>query len=237
MKRDLGTMGLLLLSLCSAAALWGCGQSPREAELESKLAAAAEENDKLRQELETAQKRMEQLVAANAALAPKVTQLENEIEAARRSLSRIAALTPDGMNDRMRAEIRRLVQEVLEADQEERAAQQREWIEDLRSRHLDELVAAAHLSPEQKEKLKVYEEEEREAIRAAYMSARMGGTPATALNKARDDARIEKEKKIKALLDPEQYSKYQEWKRQGVDPFRAGINRRQQAPNANQKDM
>jgi hypothetical protein len=220
-----------------AALLCGCGKADRTAELEARLAAATRENEALRKQLETDGKRVEQAIAANASLAPKIAQLESELDAARRALSRITAVTADGMNERMREEVKRIVQEVLDAHQEERLAEQREWMDDLRSRHMDELVAAAHLSPEQKEKLKLYEEEEREALRTAYMKARERGLPMDATGKVREQAREERENKIKALLDADQYAKYAEWKRQEADLYRFGINRRQQSPNANQKDM
>ncbi len=222
-----------------ALLLPGCGRldSKRVEDLEARLAASLQENDRLRQQLETDRRRLEQLIAANQALAPKVAQLEREVEAARQSLSRIAAMSPDGMNERMRAEVRRMVQEVGEQFQEDRLAEQRAWMQDLRSRHMDELVASAHLSPAQKEKLKAYEEEEQQAIKTAYLQSRMGKPQAEPITRVRERIRQEKETKIRALLSPEQYALYVEWKRQEGDIFRSGLNRRQQSPNANQKDM
>ena len=227
---------LLVAALCAAAGMCGCRDVKQE-EMEKRLAAATQENERLRQQLAEEQRRVEQALAANAALAPKIAQLEQEVEAARRSVSRIAALTPDGMSERMRAEVKRIVQEMLDATEEERNAERRAWVEDLRSRHMDELVAAAHLSPEQKEKLKLYEEEEQQALRTAYITSRASGVAAEPMNKVRDRLREEKEKKIRALLDAEQFAKYLEWKRQEADVYRSGLNRRQQSPNANQKDM
>jgi len=227
---------LWCIALCAAAWLCGCRDAKHE-DLEQRLATATQENERLRQQLEDERKQVERALAANAALAPKVAELEREVEAARRSVSRIAALTPDGMSDRMRAEVKRTVQEMLDANEEERRAEQRAWVDDLRSRHADELVAAAHLSPEQKEKLKLYEEEEQQALRTAYMNARTSPGATEPLSKVRERLRLEKEKKIQALLDPEQFAKYLEWKRQEADLYRSGLNRRQQSPNANQKDM
>lgn len=228
---------ICFLALGAAFSLLGCGDSKRTTELQAQLAASIEENKKLHQELDAMQKRLEQLMATNAALAPKVAQLEQQIDEAKRTLSRITALTPDGMSERLRAEVKRIIQESLDADREERIAEQRAWFEDLRSRHFDELVAAAHLSPEQKEKLKAYEEEEQRALRAAYMSARADSVRAEPIEKVRERLRMEKEQKIRAILTPEQFAQYQEWKRQGADIYRSGLNRRQQAPEANQKDM
>ena len=227
---------LSLAALCAAAGVCGCREA-KQADQERRLAATTQDNERLRRELAEEQRRLEQALAANAALAPKVAELEREAEAARRSLSRITALTPDGMSERMRAEVRRTVQEMLDAQEEERNAERRAWVDDLRSRHMDELVAAAHLSPEQKEKLKVFEEEEQEGIRAAYVNSRAGRMAVEPINQARGRLRVEKEQKIRALLDPEQFAKYLEWKRQEADMYRSGLNRRQQSPNANQKDM
>ena len=229
----LSTFGLITLCV---AGLMGCGDA-RRANLEQRLATSRQENDRLRQQLDEERKHVDQVLSANAALEPKVAQLEREVEAARRSLSRITALTPDGMSERMRAEVKRIVQEMQEASEEERNAERRAWVDDLRSRHMDELVAAAHLSPEQKEKLNLYEEEEQQGLRAAYMTARTNRTVTEPMNKVRERLRQEKENKIRALLDADQFAKYLEWKRQEADLFRSGLNRRQQSPNANQKDM
>lgn len=235
-----GKMGrsstLCLIAFVTAAGLSGC-RDAKQVELKSRLATTTHENERLRQQLEEERRRVDQALAANAALAPKVERLEREVDEARRSLSRIAALTPDGMSERMRAEVKRIVQEMLDASEDERNAERRAWVEDLRSRHMDELVAAAHLSPEQKEKLKLYEEEEQQAIRAAYMNSRTNRITAEPMNKVRERLREEKETKIRALLDADQFAKYLEWKRQEVDMYRSGLNRRQQSPNANQKDM
>jgi hypothetical protein len=233
MSRLVALFGLAML--CASGFL-GC-RDAKQAELERRLAAGQQENDRLRQQLDEERKRVDEALAANAALAPKVAQLEREVEAARRSLSRISALTPDGMSERMRAEVRRIIQEMQDTAEEERNAERRAWVDDLRSRHMDELVAAAHLSPEQKEKLQLYEEEEQQALRSAYMAARTSRAVAEPINKARERIRQEKEDKIRALLDADQFAKYLEWKRQEADLFRSGLNRRQQSPNANQKDM
>lgn len=220
------------LSLCA-----GC--SRRTSDLEAELARLEQENEALKKELEEVvklSKKLDELLKSYEEMAPQVTGIQNEIDATRDYISKIEALTPEGINERGRAELKLLIEEVMAAENERRLAEQQQWAEDLKDRHLDELAAFAHLSPEQKKKVTDCLQEEQEQVNDAYSQLAQGLARADDIKRAREDARIEKDKRIKSLLAADQYRKFKEWERQR-DMFRAGINRRQQSPNSNQDDL
>jgi len=212
----------------------GCGN--RTAELEQEISRLRAENEALRRELDKQTKRVNELLASYDSLLPKVDEIEEQIDATRRTLSNLSALSGQQMNERLRAELKTLIREVVEEREEARRLEQQEWGLDLRERYFDELAAEARLTPQQKDKIKLYMKQEREQVRAAYISYAAGLSTAEEVRRVVNEAKAQKEQKIKALLDEDQYKKYQEWARQR-DIFRAGINRRQQAPNANEDDL
>ena len=226
------------------AALGACllipsGCSRRSGRLEADLARLEKENRELRKQMEEVaqfSKKIEELLQAYDKIPPQITEIQNEINATRDYVSKIEALTPQGINERGRAELKLLIEEVIAEENQRRRTENQQWAEDLRQRHLDELAAMAHLSPEQKDEVSKYIKEEQDQVNKIYSELAQGLARFEDVKRAKEDARIEREKKVKSLLDPDQYRKYKDWERQR-DMFNAGINRRQQSPNANQDDL
>lgn len=223
--------GLLVLAAS------GCSRGADSTEAE--LARLRKENQELKAQIDEfakLSKQVDDLLKSHEDLAPQLSEIQNEVDATRDYMSKIEALTPKGINERGRAELKLLIEEVLAEQEQKQNVEQQQWAEDLRDRHMDELAAFAHLSPEQKEKVAKYLKDELDQVNSAYSQFAQGVARIEDVNRAREDARVEKHKKIRALLDADQYRKYKEWERQR-DVFRAGINRRQQSPNANQDDL
>jgi len=228
---------LIRAALMAVAILCAAGGCGRTRELQNEVNRLKAENQALQRELEKQIERVDALIASYDRMEPKLDEIENEIDTTRDSLSKLKALTSgDTMDERTRMELKALIREVVEETEEAERREQAQWGPDLFERHLDELASSARLTPEQKEKIEMYIRQEREQTRAAYISFAAGLSTAEDIRRAKDEARLEKEKKIKQLLAPDQFEKYKEWARER-DLFRAGVNRRQQAPDADQDDL
>ncbi|NOZ20538.1 MAG: hypothetical protein GXP25_05550 [Planctomycetes bacterium] len=237
MKRASSTIGFLVAVAVCLSALSGC--SRRTGELEAELARLQKENAELKKEIGKVVKlssAIQEVLKSYEELAPQMDEIQREIDATRDYVSKIEALTPKGMNPRARAELKLLIEEVMAEEQQRRQAEQRRWAEDLWERHLDELVALAHLSPVQKKQIAQFMKEEQQQVRMAYSQLVQGTARVEDIDRAKENALATRDKKVKAILAPDQYKKYEDWKRER-DMFRAGINRRQQSPNANQDDL
>ena len=237
MERTFPPIHLLVAVALCLTALSGC--SRRTEELETQVAHLQKENAELKKELEKVAKlssAIQDVLKSYEELTPQMDEIQREIDSTRDYVSKIEALTPKGMNKRARAELKLLIEEVMAEDQQRRRAEQQQWAQDMQGRHLDELAALAHLSPEQKGKVSQFIKEEQEQIRLAYSRFVQGTARVEDIQRAKDSAMAKRDKNVKSVLDPNQYKKYEDWKRQR-DVFRAGINRRQQSPNANQDDL
>ena len=184
---------------------FGC--SRRSDQLEVELARLQKENRERRRQLEEVAKlseKMEGLLDSYDEMAPQISEIQSEIDSTRDYISKIEALTPAGINERGRAELKLLIEEVIAEDRQRRRAEHQEWAADLRQRHIDELASLAHLSPEQKGKLSGYLKQELEQVNSAYSQFAQGLARMEDIKRAKEDARIEKEKKVKSLLAPDQ---------------------------------
>jgi len=237
MKRASLAIQLFVTVAVCLSALPGC--SRRADELEAELARLQKENAELKKEIEKVAKlssAIEEVLKSYEELAPQMDDIQREIDSTRDYVSKIEALTPKGMNPRARAELKLLIEEVMAEDQQRRRTEQQQWAEDLWQRHLDELASLAHLSPDQKKKISQFMREEQQQVRLAYSQFVQGTARMEDIDRAKESALAERDKKVRAVLDPDQYKKYEDWERER-DMFRAGINRRQQSPNANQDDL
>ncbi|MEW6355640.1 MAG: hypothetical protein AB1696_04885 [Planctomycetota bacterium] len=120
------------------------------------MARLQKENAELRKELDkvaTLSSAVQDVLKSYSELAPQMDEIQRDIDSTRDHVSKIEALAPQGMNDRARAELKLLIEEVMAEDMLRWQAEHQQWAENLWARHLDELAALAHLSPEQKKKI------------------------------------------------------------------------------------
>ena len=230
---------ILVSVLLSGLALGALSVVLYTSKLHEELSRLRRENLELSQELgQVAQvsKKLDELLKSYDEIAPQVAGIQGEIDATRDYVSKIEALTPQGLNGRGRAELKLLIEEVIASERQRQREEAVQWADDLRERHLDELTSMAHLSPAQKKELAGLIREEQKQINGAYARFAQGLAREDDLRRAKEDARIERDRKVKELLAPDQYQKYAEWARQR-DLYRAGINRRQQSTDTNQDDL
>ena len=232
-------LGLGAVALSVLALTAGCGKAdPERKRMTRELGRLRHEVAELRRAVEAQRKEGEEAQKWYAEIAPKLAAFRKEAEEFERRAERFVALTRGEATEQTRAMIADVLKELERGRLRRERQRPRESLDDQRIRTVEELTAVAGLSPEQKRQVLGFEREEREEIFDVLMRMgppRRGGAflfPAVI-----EQARRHREEKIRRILDPEQFQRYQMFYRQGFDGPRGGFNRRMQAPERGQDDF
>lgn len=167
-------------------------------------------------------------VPADASLEERVAHLEREVEALRRASAirgKVAvaggnapgSITEDPVLD---AEVRDIYEQEREKEREHQRELRRDRIQEMRTAALDELVAAAGLNADQREKIDSLWTTEAEQIMPLFESARSGERSFMEVREEVRRVRKETDDAAKALLSEGQIENYDEYRPRG--PGRGG---------------